>query len=127
MILDNETAYGKEVRRHYGDEIIDASNVKVQGMSEEQWQSAQKLSILIHQTLREAFELGDPSSEIAQKVCEFHKEWLCLFWPDGMYTKEAHRALADGYVADERFTAYYDKIAPGCTKFFRDALHIYCS
>ena len=40
-----------------------------------------------------------------------------FFWKDGTYSKEAHKALAEGYVADERFRAYYDKIAEGCTEF----------
>jgi hypothetical protein len=26
------------------------------------------------------------------------------------------------YVADERFSAYYEKIAPGCAVFLRDAM-----
>lgn len=127
MIEDNEAAYGKEIRERYGDEAIDASNTKVAGMSEAQWKNAQELSDLINQTLKEAFELGDPASEIAQKACDLHRQWLCMFWKDGTYSKEAHKALADGYVADERFTAYYDKIAVGCTKFLRDAIYIYCS
>lgn len=38
MIADNEIVYGKELRERYGDEIINASNAKVMGMSNEQWQ-----------------------------------------------------------------------------------------
>jgi hypothetical protein len=30
------------------------------------------------------------------------------------------------YVADERFTVYYEKIAPGCAALLRDAVAIYC-
>ncbi len=127
MIEENEAAYGKELRRRYGDEAIDASNAKAASMSEAQWKNAQELSDLINETLKEAFALGDPASEIAQKACDLHRQWLCMFWKDGTYSKEAHKALAEGYVADERFTAYYDKIAEGCTKFLRDAIVIYCS
>lgn len=127
MIDDNEAKYGEEIREKYGDKTIDASNAKVKGMSQEKWNHAQELSELINTTLKEAFEIGDPAGEIAQKVCELHKEWLCIFWEDGMYSKEMHLALAEGYVADERFTAYYDQIAEGCTKFLRDAIEVYCS
>lgn len=126
MIDDNEAAYGKEIREKYGDDAVDTSNVRVKGMSEADWQKAQDLSAAINQTLKEAFEQGDPAGELAQRVCALHKEWLCMFWKEGMYSKEAHRMLAEGYVADERFTAYYDKIAVGCTKFLRDAINIYC-
>lgn len=126
MIDDNENEYGKEIREKYGDEIIDASYAKVKGMSQKQWEEAKKLSEQILVTLKKAFEQGDPTSELAQKACDLHRQWLCMFWKEGTYSKEAHKALAEGYVADERFTAYYDKIAPGCTKFLRDAIAVYC-
>jgi hypothetical protein len=42
------------------------------------------------------------------------------------YSSEAHKGLAQMYVDDERFTAYYDNIAPGCATFLRDAIMIYC-
>lgn len=127
IIADNEAAYGQELRERYGEEAIDASNRKVSAMSASQWKDARELGELINQTLKEAFVSGDPAGKIAQKVCDLHRQWLCMFWQDGTYSKEAHKALADGYVSDERFTAYYDKIAIGCTKFLRDAIYIYCS
>lgn len=38
------------------------------------------------------------------------------------------RALAEGYVADQRFTAYYDEAAgEGATAFLRDALVAWCA
>lgn len=127
MIDDNENEYGKEIREKYGDEIIDASYAKVKGMSQKQWEEAKKLSEQILVTLKKAFEQGDPTSELAQKACDLHRQWLCMFWKEGTYSKEAHKALAEGYVADKRFTAYYDKIAPGCSKFLRDAIAVYCA
>lgn len=126
LIDENEALYGNEIREKYGNEIINASNAKVKNMSKEQWQKVQALSALINRTLKDAFDLGNPGSETAQKACDLHRQWLCMFWKEGTYSKEAHKALADGYVADERFTAYYDKIAVGCTKFLRDSIAIYC-
>lgn len=46
-----------------------------------------------------------------------------MYWPDGMYTPEVHKALADGYIADERFRAYYEEVAPGATQFLREAIY----
>ena len=43
----------------------------------------------------------------------------------GEYSPEAHAGLAEMYIADERFTAYYDKAVKGGTKFLRDAIFIY--
>ncbi|MFR4352999.1 MAG: MerR family transcriptional regulator [Roseburia sp.] len=126
MLDDNEAAYGAEIRERYGDEAVEASNAKVKGMSEAEWQRARELGELINSALKEAFEQRDPAGETAQRACALHREWLCMFWKDGMYTKEAHRGISESYVADERFTRYYDKIAPGCTEFLRDAIQVYC-
>lgn len=126
MIKDNEERYGQEIRKKYGDDTVNASNAKIKGMSQEKMQEAEVLRERIESTLAEAFAQGDPAGELAQSVCEMHKQWLCIFWREGMYSSEAHVGLADMYVADERFRANYDKIAPGCTEFLRDAIHIYC-
>jgi len=127
MVEENEEKYGKEIREKYGDEAIDASNAKLMNMSQSQWESTQKLGEEINTKLQKAFQEGNPASELAQEVCDLHRQWLCLYWTEGTYSKEAHKALAEGYVSDERFTAYYDKLGEGCTKFFRDAIVIYCS
>jgi hypothetical protein len=44
---------------------------------------------------------------IDDEVAELHKRWVCFYWPT--YSKEAHAGVAQMYVDDERFTAYYDK------------------
>jgi hypothetical protein len=43
----------------------------------------------------------------------------------GGYDSEAHAGLAQMYVEDERFRAYYDQGQPGMTEFLRDAIQIY--
>ncbi len=126
MVDDNEASYGKEVREKYGDDLVNASNAKVKGMSVKQWQKAEALREEYEGLLKTAFEQGNPASEVAQKICDLHRQWLCMFWKDGTYTKEAHRGLGETYVTDERFAAYYDKIAVGCAVFLRDALNVYC-
>ena len=127
LVDDNEAKYGKEIRTQYGDTMIDASNAKVKGMSEEQWQQAESLHTEYEMLLKAAFEQGDPASSDAQKVCDLHRQWLCMFWKDGAYSKDAHMGIAEMYTADERFAAYYDKIAVGCAGFLRDATGVYCN
>jgi len=123
MIEENEGKYGKEIREKYGDKAVDSSNKKLKNMSKEQYDEAQRLSREVNEAIQLAFESGDPSGELAQKACEMHKEWLLNYWDN--YSKEAHMGLVQMYVDDERFTAYYDKIAPGCAVFLRDAMRIY--
>jgi hypothetical protein len=114
------------VRERFGDSTVDASNKKLSGMTEEQWRRNEALSAEVSRMLARAMETGDPAGELAQKACALHAEWLRLMWPDGTYSKEAHRGLAEMYVADERFKSYYDQIGEGAALFFRDALEIYC-
>lgn len=125
LIDKNEKQYGKEIREKYGDDIIDASNAKVMGLTAEQYERVQELSRQINDSLKAAYEQGDPSSELAQKVCALHKEWLGYFW--NFYSKEAHISLVQTYVDDPRFKKYYDAIAVGCAEFLLEAMKIYCA
>jgi len=124
LIDDNEKKYGAEAREKYGDSAIDESNAKLKGLTKEQYDEGERLRLVYEEALKSAFNTGDPESEVAQKACDLHRQWLCVFYPN--YSKEYHKGLAEMYVADERFKANYEKIAPGCTEFFRDAINIYC-
>lgn len=123
LIDDNEKKYGKEIREKYGNEAVDKSNQKIKGMTPEQYAEGERLGEEILSTLAEAMKTGDPAGELAQKAADLHRQWLCLYW--GSYSKEAHAGLAQMYVEDERFTAYYDKVQPGAAAFLRDAILIY--
>ncbi|WP_313582355.1 MerR family transcriptional regulator [Lacrimispora sp.] len=124
LVDHNEHQYGEEARAKYGDERVNRSNAKVLNMSKEQFTELERLTEDLNETLKAAFEQGDPASELAQKACELHKKWLCFYWDD--YSKEAHKGVTQMYVDDPRFTAYYDKISPGCAAFLRNAVAIYC-
>ncbi|RXJ04543.1 MerR family transcriptional regulator [Anaerobacillus alkaliphilus] len=123
LIDENEEKYGKEIREKYGDETVNQSNAKLQNMTEEDLEKVTLLADQIHTTLAEAMKLGDPTSEVAQKAVDLHKQWLTYYWPT--YSKEAHAGLAEMYVADERFKAYYDKEQDGVAELLRDAILIY--
>jgi DNA-binding transcriptional MerR regulator len=126
LVNENEEKYGEEVRIKYGSGVVDASNAKLMGLSKEDYDKAEKLSLEVNEAIKSAVEQGDPTSELAQKACDLHKQWLCMFWQDGAYSKEAHLEIAEMYVADERFAKYYEDIAPGGAVFLRDAIKIYC-
>lgn len=127
MVEENEFAYGDEVRKRWGDAVADASNEKMMGMNAHAWKDAQKLEEQVKRNLIAAMKEGDPAGEAARRAADLHRQWLCAFWPDGSYSKEAHIGLAESYVTDERFRAYYDAVAPGAAEFLRDAVVAYCS
>ncbi|WP_404447108.1 MerR family transcriptional regulator [Sutcliffiella horikoshii] len=122
-IDENEARYGEEVRAKYGNETIDKSNAKLKGMSKDQYEQGEKLGEEVLKVLNEAFKTGDPAGELAQKAADLHRQWLGFYWDS--YSKEAHAGLAQMYVDDERFTAFYDKEQPGTAEFLRDAIYIY--
>lgn len=95
---------------------IDQKEGKVYMTDEQKFQGFKK-------KLAEAFQTGDPSGEQAQQAAEMHKQWLCFHWSE--YSKQAHMGLAQAYVDDERFTAFYDKQQPGTAQFLRDAIKVY--
>ncbi|MGJ9459546.1 MerR family transcriptional regulator [Oceanobacillus sp. CF4.6] len=123
IIERNEQKFGKEIREKYGDKTVNASNAKLRGMSEEDLKAMNDLEGEIMLLLERAYKTGNPASDLAQEVAAKHKQWLMYAWPN--YSKEAHAGLAEMYVSDDRFTAYYDKAIKGGTKFLRDALLIY--
>ncbi|MBC1792929.1 MerR family transcriptional regulator [Listeria booriae] len=125
MIDENEEKYGTEIREKYGDDKINKSNAKLKGMSEAEMERVNRLAETILVELAEAFETGDPAGDKAQEVAAMHKEWLSTYWDT--YSKEAHAGLAQMYVDDDRFTAYYDKDQPGLAAFLRDAIVIFTS
>ncbi|MEG0791950.1 MAG: MerR family transcriptional regulator [Gordonibacter sp.] len=127
LIDQNEEKYGEEVRERWGEDAADASNAKMAGMTEDQWGRTQELQRQISEELLAGMEAGDPAGEHAQRAADLHRQWLCAFWKDGTYSKQAHAGLAEMYVADERFKAHYEAIAPGAAEFLRDAVKAYCA
>ncbi|WP_077622369.1 MerR family transcriptional regulator [Sediminibacillus massiliensis] len=123
LIDENERKFGKEIRNKYGDKTVDRSNEKFLDMNQEEYEEVTGLAEQIHDTLAEAFKTGDPASDIAQKAAHLHKQWLTYYWPK--YSKEAHAGVAQMYVDDDRFKAYYDKDQDGIAEFLRDAVLIY--
>ena len=125
LVEDNEQKYGQEIREKYGEETVKASNAKLMNMTQAQYEEFEKLGQEVLDTLEQAYATGDPAGDLGQRTAELHRQWLSYTW--GSYSKEAHADLAQMYVDDERFTAYYDKKQPGLAVFLRDAVHIYTS
>lgn len=119
----NEAQYGAEIREKYGDETINASNAKLGRMTKEQWAEMEEIGAEILRLLDQAFPAGEPASEAGQALAALHQQWLGYTWSS--YSPEAHRGLADMYVQDDRFAAYYDRGTPGKAHYVRDAIHAY--
>jgi DNA-binding transcriptional MerR regulator len=124
LIGQNEDKYGAEIRAKYGDKAVDEANAQLNSLSPEQYAAGERLRASYEQTLQAAFAAGEAGGALAQQACDLHRQWLGVFYP--AYNKEYHKGLGEMYVSDERFRANYDKLAPGCAEFLRDAINIYC-
>ena len=121
LVEENEKNYGKEAREKYGAAEVDAANRNMMGLSQEQYAVWTDLGSTIQSKLEAAVrdEL-EPDGTAGREVAELHKRWLMATMKT--YDAKRHQGIAELYVADERFTAYYDKAVSGCARFLRNAV-----
>ena len=113
--------YEAESREQYGDVEVDAMLTWLQGVTQEQYAEWESLGREILEKLSAAVTAGtDPAGEVGKELAALHQRWLTV--TGNQYDVQRHRGLAELYVQDERFTAYYDREVPGCARFLRDAV-----
>lgn len=117
----NEETYGAEIRAKYGDQEVDEANAAVRNLTQKQYQEWTELGREIRERLEAAVQAGlSPESQEGKEICDLHRRWLTL--TGNQYDPARHRGIAELYVMDQRFTAYYDKQVPGCARYLRDAV-----
>jgi len=133
--MEDEELYGgftKEEMERYSDEARQRW-----GHTEAYKQSAERVKKMgkvgLNKVLEEsgkntqaiAQAMGDglsPKSEKVQRLIAKHYDGLHAFYePD----PEMYKGLANMYVEDERFRAFYEKIAPGLAEFMRKSMLLY--
>lgn len=125
-VAENEEKYGKEVRETYGESEAEAAKQAFLALSEEHYAAWEALGKTLQTKLEAAVQAGQsPQEEAGREAAELHREWLRA--ADRQYTPQRHRGIAQLYVLDERFTAYYDKDVQGCAKFLCDAVQHWIS
>ena len=121
IVDENEKTYGVEAREKYGDVQVDNANAAVMGLSREEYQEWIDLTEKIQKLLEDGVqEQADPEGERGKEITRLHRRWITL---SGVgYEPKKHKGIAELYVMDERFTAYYDRKVSGCARFLRDAI-----
>lgn len=121
VVTENEAAYGQEARKRYGNQAVDTANKTLLGMTAAQYETWTALDAELRQRLENAVDAGhSPASEEGKALCELHRRWLTM--TDKTLTAAKQKGIAELYVLDDRFTAYYDRKVPGCAQFLRDAV-----
>lgn len=116
-----EQRFGSEARTLYGDEAVDAVQSNILNLTSEQYQEWTNLNNEILEKLEQTVHTKlSPTSEEGKKITQLHRRWLTI--SDHKYDAQKHKGLAELYVADQRFTAYYDRNLSGCAEFLHDAI-----
>ena len=75
----------------------------------------------VEQKLAAAMHRGvGPDDAEAMDLAEAHREHVTRWFYDCTY--DIHRGLGRTYVIDPRFTAYYERVAPGLAQYVHDAI-----
>ena len=117
----HQETYGAEARGRYGDAEVEEAQTAVLNLTPEQYQEWTRLGGELQTALERAVASGaSPEGEDGRAAAALHRRWLTL--TGNQYDPAKHRGLAELYVSDPRFTAYYDRAVPGCSRFLRDAV-----
>jgi DNA-binding transcriptional MerR regulator len=118
---ENDRLYGAEARERYGSGPVEEARKNWMGLSREKFHCWQELDRELREGLAVSVQAGnDPSGPEGKHLARLHREWLSILMPDCDDARQA--GIAELYVADERFTAYYDREVPGCARFLWDAV-----
>lgn len=124
-ISENEKKFGKEARAKYGDQAVDEANAQLLKRSYEEYRNGEELNKAFFAKLQEVLKTNNPYSPEGLEIAQMHAKWLAFYWPKDYYSLEKHVGLAQMYLADERFKAFYDQIGEGATKYLHDAICYY--
>ena len=118
----NPEDYEEEARQRWGNtEAYKESARRTKQYGKPEWEAIRRESEAIYARLAALMQQGAAASDPAvQAAVEDHRMHLDRwFYP---CSRQMHHGLGEMYVADPRFTANLDKVAPGFAQFLRDAI-----
>lgn len=113
--------YAVEAEQRWGDtEEWKQSQQRVAQLTKQDWIELKAEGDALLADLAAAKRAGvRPGSPEADALADRHRASIERFYDCG---GEMHRGLVEMYVADPRFTAYYDSVEPGLTQFVHDVV-----
>jgi MerR family transcriptional regulator, thiopeptide resistance regulator len=115
--------YAKEAKERWGHtDEYKQSTERVNKMSKDDMARIQAESDALMKEIASRMSEGSQSKMI-QELIDKHYDNLKHFYEPSL---ELYRGLADMYVSDKRFSAYFDKYATGLAQFMHDAMIIFC-
>ena len=119
---DDPGRFADEAQQRWGEtDASRQSQERTRGYRKQDWLRLKAEQEELLQRTAAAFTGGVPAgSEEGMALAEEHRLGIDRWFYD--CPPEMHRALGQMYVDDERFTAYYDRTAPGLAVWLRDAI-----
>lgn len=113
--------WADEARERWGDtDAYRESQRRTAGYSKQDWVEITAETRANEAAFAAAMHAGEPvDSAHVRELVEAHRAGVSRFWD---CSPEAHRNLADMYLADERFRQHYDDIAPGLAEYIHRAI-----
>ncbi len=119
----HETEYAAEAEQRWGNtDAWKQSKERTKHLTKEDYKRMSKDADAFMKTLAACIDSG-PKSPGTQTLIHQHYESLRTFYDP---SPELYRGLANMYVQDDRFRAYYDKYDPRMADFMREAMLAYC-
>ena len=114
--------YAAEAADRWGNtEAFRESRRRAASYAPADWDRIREESAAIERRLALSMAAGVPAhGAVAVALAEEHRQHLSRWFYE--CDLDMHRALADLYVDDERFTAHYDEVAPGLARYLHDAV-----
>ncbi|MET9803336.1 MerR family transcriptional regulator [Streptomyces sp. NPDC006368] len=114
--------YAQETEERWGDtDAYRESQRRTSRYTKADWQRVQDESAQWNARYRDLMTDGEPpTGERAMDLAEEHRRYMSRWFYDCTY--EIHRCLGEMYVADERFTAYYEALHPGMAAHLHAAI-----
>ena len=115
-------AHAAEAEERWGDtDAYRESARRTSSYSKADWARMKDEGAVVHGKLVAAMEAGLPAdSPEAMDAAEAHRAQISQwFYPCSL---EIHTGLAEMYVSDPRFTATYERVAPGLAVYLHDAI-----
>lgn len=115
--------YAEEAEQRWGEsEPYQESARRTAGYSKDDWQKIKDETEDLMRRWVEALDDGAPAEgERAMDLAEEHREQISQFFYHCTY--EIQVGLADMYIADPRFTKYYEDRREGLAQYVYDAIH----
>jgi MerR family transcriptional regulator, thiopeptide resistance regulator len=116
------TQYEQEARERWGHtDAYRESARRIAGYGEREWTQIRAEADAVVADFARLLAAGEPADgEAVRAAAERHRQHMTRWFY--AVSPPMHRNLAEMYIADERFAASYERVAPGLARYVHDAV-----